>query len=524
MRTTSERDRLRMLGQADLGAHIEIASGKRLWTIQRKIAAAISVPRAQVTVPSCNASGKTHLAARLALSFFDTFKPGTPCAICKGPCGGSKIITISSKYDHLALNLWGGIRTAYPEYVERVGFDGRLLPGDLKLEGGPNWFIIGQSVEKPEGLQGHHAAHKLIIGDEATAIGEDSSLAITRLLSSGDSRLLLIFNPTTSDTFAYHKSIAPGVENIRIRAYDTPAWTGEDMPEGANLITPRFLQELEIQGMGPGTFEWETSVEGRFWEAADDALIMLPWVKAAHEVQGYEGVRALGVDLATYGTNENVITYRDGNEIVWQRIYPSMRMDNFFQGPVLQSVAEVEPHYVIYDADGVGAGVVGEADHIRRAMVRWGGQVMPFRGGLGVGEARFRNVRSMWWWALRRRLEAGELSLRFTDPKLETQLTAIRYSLTNTGEIKVERKEEMKKRNMDSPDRADSLMYACAMCEDLPATALPGPAPTLASRQGVQDMSEKAMWARMGRDMDRAEGGLKKTWQIDPVTGVPYDW
>lgn len=523
MRTTSDRDRLRLLGQANLGAHVEISTGKSLWTIQKKIATAVSVPRAQVCVPSCNASGKTHLASRLALAFFDAFKPGAPCILCKGPCGGSKIITISSKYDHLRDNMWGGIRLAYAEMVERVGFDGRLLPGDLRLEGAPHWFIIGQSLEKPEGLQGHHAAHKLIIGDEATAISDDASLAITRLLSSGDSRLLLIFNPTTADTYAYNKSISPGVDTIRIRAYDTPAFTGEDMPEGANLITPRFLEELELQGMGPGTFEWETSVEGRFWEASDDALILGPWVDKAHDVQAYEGVRALGVDLATYGTNENVITYRDGNEIVWQRIYPSMRMDNFWEGPVASAVREVEPHYVIYDADGVGAGVVREADAIRNLMIRWGGQVMPFRGGLGVGEARFRNVRSMWWWALRRRLEHGELSLRFKDPKLENQLTGIKYTITNTGEIKVERKEDMKKRNMDSPDRADSLMYACAMCEDLPATEVPKTA-SIAQYHGVVDMSEKAMWARLERELDKGDGGQKKEWQINPVTGVPDDW
>jgi phage terminase large subunit len=485
MQTTSDRDRLRRLGQADLGAHVEISTGKKLWTIQRKIAKAISMPRAMVAVPSCNASGKTHLAARLALAFFDSFKPGTPCEICGGPCGGSKVITISSKWDHLKDNLWGGIRTAYPEMVNRVGFDGRLLPGDLRLEGGPNWWIIGQSVEKPEGLQGHHAAHKLIIGDEATSISDDSSLAITRLLSSGDSRLLLIFNPTTAETFAATKSKSVGVETIKITAWDTPAFTDEEMPEGANLITPRFLEELKAQGMGPGTFEWETSVEANFWDSADDSLILPSWVEASHDVQGYEGVRALGVDLATYGTNENVITYRDGNEIVWQRIYPSMRMDNFWEGPVMEAVESVQPHYVIYDADGVGAGVIAEADLIRSRMIRWGGQVMPFRGGLHV-EGRFRNVRSMWWWALRRRLEHGEISIRFRDAKLEAQLTQMRYTITNTGDIKVESKEEMKKRNLDSPDRGDSLMYACAMCEDLPAIAVPKVLTPNANAMGVQ--------------------------------------
>jgi hypothetical protein len=511
-----------MLGQVDLGAHIEISTQKQLWSIQRKVSRAISVPRAKVVVPSCNASGKTHLAARLALAFYDSFKPGVPCAICKGPCGGCKIITTSSKWDHLSLNLWGEIRIAYPRMVDNVGFDGRLMPGDLKLEGAPNWWVIGQVAEKEEAFQGHHAAHKLIIGDEATSINDAVSHGITGLLASGDTRLLLILNPTTADTYAANMSRSPGVETIRIRAWDTPEFTDEDVPDGSNLITPRFLEELKAQGMGPGTYEWETRVEAKFWDMADDNLIAMPWVTASHEVQGYEGVRALGIDMATFGSNENVITYRDGNEIVWQRIFPSMPQETFWEGPVTKAVEDVEPNYVIYDADGVGAGVSGYAENVQHRMTRWGGAVLPFRGAIGV-EGRFRNARSMWWWALRRRLEAGGLAIRVRDPKLEQQLTQLRYTITNTGEIRIETKLEMRKRNLTSPDRADSLMYACALAEDLPLYEVRGP--KVASHFGVQDSSEAAMWARQGRQLDLADGRIQgKRPEINPVLGCPDDY
>lgn len=521
--TASARERLRRLGQADLGAHIEIATGKKLWSVQRRIARAVSVPRSKVVVPSCNASGKTHLAARIALAFFDSFKPGTPCDICGGPCGGAKVITTSSKWEHLKDNLWGEMRIAYPLMVDRVGFDGRMLPGDLRLEGAPNWFILGQVAEKEEGFQGYHAAHKLIIGDEATSISEAVAHGITGLLASGDSRLFLIFNPTTADTYAANMSRAPGVETIQITAWDTPHFTHEEVPEGSNLITPRFLEELKAQGMGEGTYEWTTRVQAKFWDMADDNLIAHPWIQQCYETQPYEGMRALGIDLATYGTNENVITYRDGNEIVWQRIFPSMRMDNFWQGPVLSVVMEVQPNYVIYDADGVGAGVIGEVEMIQRKMVRWAGQVLPFRGAYGV-EGRFRNNRSMWWWALRRRLEHGALHIRMHDAKLEGQLLQLRYSITNSGEIRVETKDEMRKRNLESPDRADSMMYACALSEDLPVHEVRKP--RMAERTfGVTDFSEEAMWGRVGNELDRQDGGAdKRRWELNPVLGVPDDW
>ena len=99
--TTNARDRVRRLGQLDLGAWIETATDSQLWSIQRKICTAISKPNARVTVPSSFASGKTAVAGRIALAFYDAFTPGTPCNYCGGPCAGAKVITISSKYEHL---------------------------------------------------------------------------------------------------------------------------------------------------------------------------------------------------------------------------------------------------------------------------------------------------------------------------------------------------------------------------------------------------------------------------------------
>jgi hypothetical protein len=388
---------------------------------------------------------------------------------------------------------------------------------------------VGKVAEREENFQGYHAAHKLILGDEATAINDAVAHGITGLLASGDSRLCLILNPTNAGTYAANMAKSAGVETIRIQAWDTPHFTHgtEEIPEGSNLITPRFLEELKVQGMGPGTYEWTTRVEANFWDSTNDTLIAQEWIDNSHDVQGVEGVRALGIDMATYGSNENVITFRDGNEIVWQRVFPAMRMENFWQGPVLKAVMEVEPHYVIYDADGVGAGVSGLAEDVQYAshMTRWNGQMLAFRGATST-EGRFRNNRSMWWWALRRRLEAGLLSIRVRDPKLEQQLIGIKYGITDKGDIRVESKLEMKKRNVDSPDRGDSLMYACALAEDLPMVQIRKP--RQAEQQfGVSDHSEEAMWNRSIRQMDRGDGRRVSNWsapeELEPYPQVS-DW
>ncbi len=518
--SVSARDRLRMLGHVDLGAASEIITGEKLWSQQRAIAEAVSIPRSKVAVPSCNASGKTYLAARLAIAFFEAYTPGTPCEICEGPCRGSKIITISSKFEHLRDNLWGEIRNAAARADQR-GFElpGRLVLGDLRQDDGPNHFIIGQAASAAEGIQGVHGAHKLVIGDEATALSDELQLGITRLLASGDSRLLLIFNPTTPDTYAAHMARSDRTTTIKITAWDTPAFTGEPMPPGANLMTPEFLEDLKAQGMGPESFEWRTSVEAEFWDTGDDVLVPFEWYDNAHTYSAeVVGVRQLGIDLASYGSDECVVAVRDGDTLIDLQAFPAMRMDLFFETHVARLVREHQPHYVVYDADGVGAGVVGYAENLQRYMPP-GGEIIGFRGAKGVG-GRYTNARSAWWWALRRRFEYGSIGIGVDDEKLRAQVCDLHYTLTATGEIRVETKAEMKKRGVTSPDRGDALMYSFAMSEELPQPHVPAsPARKFLDSIGIPERrSDEAMWEQVEEARTRA---LRS---VNPVLGVPDDF
>lgn len=520
------RTRLRMLGQLDLGAWIEVATGNEIWSIQRRIAEAVSKRRARVAVPSCNASGKTFLAARIALAFYDAYTPGAPCAQCdptgtKGGCRGSKILTTSSKFEHLRDALWAEMRHAHAS----LAANGVILPGtmakgqNLRLDDGPNHMIVGHSPNSAEGFQGFHAAHKLILGDEATSLDLQMQQGITGLLATADSRLLLIFNPTTDDTYAAMEARSPRTEVIKIRAWDTPHFTGEPVPEGSNLTTPEWLEELKDKGMGPGTYEWTTRVEADFWTMGDDVLIPGESFDRAFATPYVEGTRQLGVDLAPYGSDENVVVVRDGNAVIGIHAYPAMRQDAFWEGPVADLVRRYDPHYICWDADGVGSGVYGYADAIakRHNASETGNLVLlPFRGGIKV-DTRYNNARSAWWWNLRRKFEAGTISLAplddRRDEKLREQVTDIRYSITDAGDIKVETKDHMRKRGRESPDRGDALMYAFAMVDELPVPVKVTETPLL-DVAGVSDRSVKAM---RERDMAALKRGR------NPRRPTPWD-
>jgi hypothetical protein len=535
MQTTDARQRLRTLGQYDLGAWVEAATGNELWSKQREIASGLSVHRARLAVPSCNASGKTFLAARLALAFYDVYTPGTPCLKCdpdgtKGGCRGSKVLTTSSKETHLKDNLWGEIRMTIAALKQRgIEMPGTLPPeATFLLDNHGNHFLRGQVATKEEGFQGYHAAHKLIIGDEATSVGEDVARGITSLMATADTRLLLIFNPTTPDTYAAQMTRSERVQTIKITAFDTPHFTGEHVPDGSNLTTPEFLEDLKAQGMGPGSYEWTTRVQADFWTLGDDVLIPEPWVDRAIEAAGdeFSGQVALGVDLASYGSNESTIAVRRGDTLSSVTAYPAGRTDHFIigpdgfggaPGPVRRAVMDNGPWLLIFDADGVGAGAVGDFDRlhkwaVKNGYMKQGSTVIGFRGAKKIMDA-YHNARSAWWWSLRKRFERpGGIYLRAADALLRKQLSQLTYKITPAGAVRVETKDEMRSRGLQSPDRADAVMYAFAFSEDLPDPNM-AVAQYVVSEGYVGDHSEAAMWGRM------AEHATPK--DTDAVFGIP---
>ena len=67
------------------------------------------------------------------------------------------------------------------------------------------------------------------------------------------------------------------------------------------------------------------------------------------------------------------------------------------------------------------------------------------------------NRRAESYWRLRKLLEEGAITLP-PDPKLRDELLAIRWSVTPTGAVRIESKDDLRPRLGRSPDRADALV------------------------------------------------------------------
>ena len=131
---------------------------------------------------------------------------------------------------------------------------------------------------------------------------------------------------------------------------------------------------------------------------------------------------------------------------------------------------EHRPVSILIDVIGLGAGVV---DRLRELH-------LPIRA-VNVSESpaedRFLNKRAELWWMIRQWLEAKDVALpnpeRGVDPKTDAlsclyrELVTPKYTFSSRGQIKLESKEEFKKRMQDgrSPDYADA--FALTFAENL---------------------------------------------------------
>jgi hypothetical protein len=81
-------------------------------------------------------------------------------------------------------------------------------------------------------------------------------------------------------------------------------------------------------------------------------------------------------------------------------------------------------------------------------------------GSAALEKDRFINARAEQYRLLREAFEQGQIDLDPDDDQLAAQLGSLKWALTSRGQVKIESKDDMRKRGMPSPDRADALVMA----------------------------------------------------------------
>ncbi len=227
-------------------------------------------------------------------------------------------------------------------------------------------------------------------------------------------------------------------------------------------------QEIDI--------DYSASVEGTAIPAA--------WVRAAvnllPDLMGPpRGRPVAGLDVAEMGSNQSVLARRWG-----PRVSPLIAwgMSNTTEtAHRAREAADKDGCAVVhYDVGGVGAGVRGTWDSsdvplpFKAVAVNAGSSPTNVRWPDGkTSRERFVNLRAELWWTLRMRFEKAyesrekgvahpeeEMISIPDDPELIAQLSMPLSHRAASGKIGIESKDDMRRRGMKSPDRADALCLA----------------------------------------------------------------
>ncbi|MDR1613680.1 MAG: hypothetical protein LBT97_12990 [Planctomycetota bacterium] len=166
------------------------------------------------------------------------------------------------------------------------------------------------------------------------------------------------------------------------------------------------------------------------------------------------GPLLVGIDVARYGNDKSVITFRRGRALIKQIVLSQQSITDLAG----RARAEIDPYLrhvslgqIAVDAIGLGAGV---ADMLRQ----WFTCVLDVNSSLKLSNGRDYNLRAFMWREMREWLMTAHLT---RDHELRTQLTALRYHYRN-GLLMIESKDEAKARGVYSPDQADSLALTFA--------------------------------------------------------------
>ena len=160
-------------------------------------------------------------------------------------------------------------------------------------------------------------------------------------------------------------------------------------------------------------------------------------------------VKILGVDVARFGDDSSIGIIREDNKVIWLEHWAKTDLMDT-TGRVVNLIDRFKPQGTNVDVIGLGSGVVDRLLEQKFNVT-----------GVNVSEAakdkqRFANLRAEIYFNLAKKFQDGEISIP-DDLELVAQLSGIKYKFTSSGQLQIESKEEMKKRGVKSPDKADAL-------------------------------------------------------------------
>ncbi len=446
----------------DPSGFVTHALREHVWSKQEVILNSIRDNR-HTAVKSCHGPGKSFIVARAVTWWLSVHEPGT-----------AFVVTTAPSFPQVRAILWREIGRAYrkgklPGRVNQTEwFIGRGSEHYSTPFAGEEMVAFGRKPADtdPTAFQGIHAAHVLVVFDEACGIPKELWDAAEGLITNTDSRIIAIGNPDNPATeFAEVCKPGSGWNTITISAFDTPNFTGEPIPPYLEplLVTPQWAEERRIK-WGESSPLYKSKVLGEFPEDATDGVVPWSWVARSRyeETPDYSPDDLLPVELGVdVGAGGDLTVIRERRGRVAGRSWRALTKESTEAvGEVMRAIRETGATRVKVDVIGIGWGVVGRLKELRRDDHHHAEIVGVNVAAEPSDKAAYNKLRDEIWWQARERSQVAAWDLSNVDDETITQLIAPTYQLDSRGRIQVEPKADTIKRIDHSPDDADALNLA----------------------------------------------------------------
>jgi hypothetical protein len=305
-------------------------------------------------------------------------------------------------------------------------------------------------AEQPEALQGVHSENVMLVADEASGVPEAVFEAAAGSMSGHNALTILLGNPVRSSGFFFET-------HNRLK---DEWWTKRVSCEDSARVSQEYIDDMKSR-YGEESNAYRIRVLGEFPRSDDDTIIPMELLESAkhRDTRAYEDAPIVwGLDVARFGSDSSVLCKRQSNVVHTLERWRNLDLMQLTGAVVAQYEAcdhKSRPAEILVDSIGLGAGVVDRLIELK----------LPARG-INVSESpamggTYLNLRAELWHKAKAWLEKRDCKIP-NNEDLIGELATVRYTFTSNGKIKIESKDDIRKRGLKSPDMADAFVLTFA--------------------------------------------------------------
>lgn len=325
--------------------------------------------------------------------------------------------------------------------------------------------------------------------EEAEKVTKDQWDILIPTIRGEGSEIWAVFNPDLITDFIYQKFVVKKTENAIVRTINYP-----ENP----FLTETMKQEIETAQREMDEDDFNHIYLGQPKQDDEDAIIKRKWIMACIDAHikldvDITGGKRLGYDVADSGDDLNAYCEMDGGLLIDIITWKGAEDELFESSEKVYTRAVQINADVCYDANGVGAGV---GSNMRRLNSQGFGDIdyygfdsastpanpdsLYIVEGMTTQQTNreyFENLKAQAWWLLADRIKATYRAVTKGVPidndviiSISSELDLLENLITElatprkktSGRLKnmVEKKEDLSKRGIKSPNIADAFVMA----------------------------------------------------------------